>query len=148
MCAWICLFLQERRAIEVDGFELPVMSEALHAAVEHTDKLGELFEQVHSSRDKVRVRVRASCSSRCARSHVHVYDKQCAAVQCIGAYVDYSICMHVPEQEFDRTLSRMMLEWCLHAVQPLPTLSAPSPSLFTPPSPCLTSHSHPNLSYP
>jgi hypothetical protein len=30
----------------VDGFELPVMSEALHAAVEHTDTLGELFEQV------------------------------------------------------------------------------------------------------
>jgi len=22
--------------------------------------------------------------------------------------------MHVFEQEFDRTLSRMMLEWCLH----------------------------------
>ena len=77
MCAWICLFLQERRAIEVDGFELPVMSEALHAAVEHTDKLGELFEQVHSSRDTVRSRVRASCSSRCARPHV------LARAQCI-----------------------------------------------------------------
>ena len=49
VCAWICLFLQERRAIEVDGFELPVMSEALHAAVEHTDKLGELFEQVREA---------------------------------------------------------------------------------------------------
>ena len=24
------------------------------------------------------------------------------------------ICMHVPGQEFDRTLSSMMLEWCLH----------------------------------
>ena len=45
----------------MDGFELPVMSEALRAAVEHTDRLGELFEQ-----------------------------------------------------EFDRTLSRMMLAWCLH----------------------------------
>ena len=45
----------------MDGFELPELSEALRAAVEETDKLGEMFEQ-----------------------------------------------------EFDRTLSRMMLEWCLH----------------------------------
>ena len=41
--------LQERRAIEVDNFQLPSMSEALRAAVEHTDTLGELFEQVSKS---------------------------------------------------------------------------------------------------
>ena len=119
------------------------MSEALHAAVEHTDKLGELFEQVHSSRAKVRSRVRASSSSRCARPRVLARaDAQCACtcqacwmhVLCASEHMSI-ICMHVPEQEFDRTLSRMMLEWCLHAVQPSPTLSAPSPSLSTLPSP-------------
>ena len=36
----------------MDGFELPVMSEALHAAVEHTDTLGELFEQVSECRSQ------------------------------------------------------------------------------------------------
>ena len=36
----------------MDGFELPVMSEALHAAVEHTDTLGELFEQVSEYRSQ------------------------------------------------------------------------------------------------
>ena len=77
----LALFLQERRAIEVDGFQLPVLSEALHAAVEHTDTLGELFEQ-----------------------------------------------------EFDRTLSRMMLEWCLHkAIEP-PCAPSPSPSPIPKPS--------------
>ena len=35
-----------------------------------------------------------------------------ACAVCIGAMS--VICIHVPEQEFDRTLSRMMLEWCLH----------------------------------
>jgi hypothetical protein len=56
----------------VDGFELPELSEALRAAVEETDKLGEMFEQ-----------------------------------------------------EFDRTLSRMMLEWCALA----PPLPAPPSGL-------------------
>ena len=92
------------------------MSEALHAAVEHTDTLGELFEQVHSSRDKVRVslgravreQVRKGPACACAsdvgtRSRVYVLPVICV-----------NICMHVPAQEFDRTLSRMMLEWCLH----------------------------------
>ena len=34
-------------------------------------------------------------------------------VQCASEHMSI-ICIHVPGQEFDRTLSRMMLEWCLH----------------------------------
>ena len=104
MCAWICLFLQERRAIEVDGFELPVMSEALHAAVEHTDTLGELFEQVR----------KAACAYTCTCTmHMHNARAHVRHVGCMCS-VYRSIVCYVPEQEFDRTLSRMMLEWCLH----------------------------------
>ena len=61
MCAWVCLFLQERKAVSVENFELPELSEELRAVCEHTDELGEMFEI-----------------------------------------------------EFDRTLTRMMLDWCTH----------------------------------
>ena len=71
------LFLQERRAIEVDGFELPVMSEALHAAVEHTDKLGELFEQVRKAA--------CACTFTCT---MHMTCQACwMHVQCVSEHM-------------------------------------------------------------
>ena len=77
ICAWLCLFLQERRAIEVDGFELPVMSEALHAAVEHTDKLGELFEQVRKAA--------CACTFTCT---MHMTCQACwMHVQCVSEHM-------------------------------------------------------------
>ena len=87
----------------MDGFELPVMSEALHAAVEHTDTLGELFEQVSECRSQW-ASIYSSLCICCMRMHKYAY------VHASHVYVG----MHVFEQEFDRTLSRMMLEWCLH----------------------------------
>ena len=66
----------------------------------------------------VHVRVHAHAlvhvMSMCTCMHVHVNISRVFEHAC-----QHVIYIYIFEQEFDRTLSRMMLEWCLHkAIEP------------------------------
>ena len=85
----------------MDGFELPVFSEALHAAIEQTDTIGEMFEQ--ACRHHVcmcmcvcihHAHAHAACMRDVGAQWVRAVPVQCAHAAVLEQCAHAAVCMH------------------------------------------------------